>query len=538
MQHFREVSMSANEDKALPAGLYTAAESRELDRLAVAGTQLTSLQLMELAAEAALNLLLELWPGTHRLCVLVGTGNNGGDGYLLAQLALERHLAVRVIEVGQQERLVEVPRMAKERARQAGASFECFSPSDDLGNSRDVVIVDALLGTGIKSAPRGDFPAAIAWINASKMPVLAIDVPSGLCSDTGVAVGEAVHADATVSFIGLKRGLFTGVGPELCGQIFFRSLGVGAAITRFEYRGSVQSRLDFHTMKSVLGRRSRTDHKGRCGSVVVLGGDVGFGGAAIMAAEAAARSGAGTVTLITRSLNVAAAQARRPEIMCLGVDALDEQSQNSIKRHVERADSVVIGPGLGRDDWGQQILSLVLRAVGKSKPLVVDADALNLLAQQRTELLEMSSNAALGERARQNWVLTPHPGEAARLLQCTTQQIEQDRFLSAQRLQGRWGGCCVLKGAGSILCYRDALHVEHIDVCTEGNPGMASGGMGDVLSGIIGALLAQGLSVNDSAKLGVCVHGEAADLAAEQDGERGLLATDLFPYIRRLLNEC
>lgn len=527
-----------NEGGSLPTKLFTAAQSRELDRLAMSGSDLSSLQLMERAAEAALNLLLELWPGTHRLCVLVGTGNNGGDGYLLAQLALERDLVVRVVEAGSTSTLSQDLKLARERAKQAGAVFEVFSSSYDLGGSKDVVVVDALLGTGLKSKPRDSFAAAIAWINASDMPVLAIDVPSGLSSDTGVAIGEAVRADATVSFIGLKRGLFTGAGPELCGRIFFRSLGVAAAITNFEYKDSIQSRHDFGTVKSVLGRRSRTAHKGQCGNVVVFGGDVGYGGAAIMAAEAAARSGAGTVTLITQPLNVYAAQTRRPELMCLGIDILNEQSQNAIRRHVERADSVVIGPGLGQGDWGKWILSSVLRAVGNRKPLVVDADALNLIALQRTELAEMSSNDAQGIRKRQNWLLTPHPGEAARLLACTTQQIEEDRFLSVRRLEEQWGGCCVLKGAGSLVCYRDENQRVHIDVCTEGNPGMASGGMGDVLSGILGSLLAQGLSAQDSAKLGVCVHGEAADLAAEQDGERGLLATDLFPYIRRLLNEC
>ena len=261
----------------------------------------------------------------------------------------------------------------------------------------------------------------------------------------------------------------------------------------------------------------------------MIGGDFGFGGAALMAAEAALRTGAGLVSLITRSSHRPAILARRPEIMVLGTE--DEGAR--IEDLIAKADAIAIGPGLGREDWSRQLLQLALGAqIAADTPLVMDADALNLLAERSQSGSSSMIRAAL---KRDNWILTPHPGEAAMLLDCTVAEVQDDRFAAVVELNHKWGGCCLLKGSGSLICTVDQ-HGPQISLATEGNAGMASGGMGDVLSGIIVGLVAQGLSLPQSLCCGVCVHGEAADLAMEAGGQRGMVATDLFQFIRELVN--
>lgn len=523
---------------SLPCALYTADQVRILDRWVMDSTGLSSLQLMDRAAESALNVLLENWPGTHRLCVLVGTGNNAGDGYLLAHHAAARKIAVRVFEAGDQRKLGPEPSAARQQALSAGVSCEPFNAGFDLGAAQDVVLVDALLGIGMKGAPREGLVAAIDWLNDNSAPVLSIDIPSGLDSDTGMASAQVVDAQVTVTFLGLKRGMFTGLGPQVCGRIVYRSLGVADAVASCPLSENLtQSRLDFNAVKGLLKPRHRDSHKGSFGNVLVLGGDAGFGGAAIMSAEAAARSGAGTVTLVTRTQNVSAALARCPEIMVLGIDEWNKDTDVLFKRHIARANAIVVGPGLGLGEWGRTLLSNLLMHGSKQTPLLLDADALNIVASRSEEARSSGGQYTFSSLKRRLWVMTPHPGEAARLLESPVEKVQANRFEAAKKLSERWGGVTVLKGAGSIVCYQDPVSGLHLDVCTEGNPGMASGGMGDVLSGIIGGLMAQGLSVEHSTQLGVCVHGEAADLAAQIDGERGLLATDLLPFVRRLLND-
>jgi len=263
-------------------------------------------------------------------------------------------------------------------------------------------------------------------------------------------------------------------------------------------------------------------HKGDFGHVLVLGGDHGMGGAPLMAAEAAARSGAGLVSAATRPAHVAALLQRRPELMVLGIDQTAD-----LNPLLEKATVIVAGPGLGQSEWSRQCLSTVLRhAFAHKQPLVLDADALNWICREPDLLLKGSHG---------KWILTPHVGEAARLLGLTRVEVEDDREGAVRALQNRYGGVAVLKGAGTLICHTDGKR-QNLVRCGHGNPGMASGGMGDVLSGVLGALLGQQFSLADSARIGVCIHSKAADLAAAADGQRGLLATDLLPHIRRLLN--
>ncbi|MDP1932876.1 MAG: NAD(P)H-hydrate dehydratase [Gammaproteobacteria bacterium] len=520
----------------LPRTLYTAAQVRELDRFAIEQGGIPGAELMERAASVVLNVILQRWPQVRRLIVVAGTGNNGGDGYLVAALAAAQGLSAQVFEVGESARLQGDALAARERA--LAESVACSPMQSINGYASDTVVVDALLGTGFNGELRPQYSAAITVINDSSLPVVAVDVPSGLHSDTGVAASVAVCASVTVCFIGLKQGLFTADGPNLAGEIVFHDLGLAEWVLQCEIAGSpFTSRIDINSVTALMQPRRAGTHKGECGHVLVVGGDVGYGGAALMAAEAATRAGAGTVSLLTRAAHVTAALARRPEVMVRGIEDPDGADAELLSGLVKRADVVVIGPGLGRTSWSRSLLRLVLQYSADRVPLVVDADALNLLAEAAAERRE---TAAADEQSatvrRQHWVLTPHPGEAGRLLGCSTAQVQADRFAAVRRLQSTWGGVCLLKGAGSLISYESNADVVRCDLCTEGNPGMATGGMGDVLSGLTGAFIAQGLSLADSVRCAVCVHGESADLAASVDGERGLLASDLFVHIQQLVN--
>jgi NAD(P)H-hydrate epimerase len=316
-------------------------------------------------------------------------------------------------------------------------------------------------------------------------------------------MGCAVQAEATMTFIGLKCGLFTGEAADYCGQIVLADLNVPKTVF-----ATVKPSAKL-LKKTALLPRSRCAHKGKFGHVLLIGGNLGYSGAIRLAGEAALRSGAGLVSIASRAAHISLLNIGRPELMCHAVEEASE-----LIPLLAKAGVVVIGPGLGKDDWAESLFETVLAC---GKPLVVDADGLNLLAQKPLK--------------RQNWVLTPHPGEAARLLACRTDDIAADRYAAVAALQQDYGGVCLLKGAGSLIADGEDIYVS-----TTGNPGMASGGMGDVLSGIVGSLLAQGWSLAEALKLGVYVHGEAADWSAAEQGERGLLASDLFAELRRCLN--
>ncbi len=546
----------------LPRALYSADQVRAIDRYAIEQAGIPGSELMQRAASVVLNVILQRWPQVRRLLVVCGTGNNGGDGYLVAALAGKQGLSVRVLEPGAVERLGGDALIARQRALAQGIACEPmpageFEPREA---EADTVIVDALLGIGLRGDLRPEYRDAINWINATGLPVVAVDVPSGLNSDTGVAADVVVQAAVTVCFIGLKQGLLTADGPDCTGDIVFHDLALPELVLRSApVRAVSATRIDVHSVVKLLPPRRPSTHKGDCGHVLVVGGDVGYGGAALMAAEAAARSGAGTVSLLTRAAHVTAMLSRRPEIMVRAVEAPAGEDAEMVVRMISRASVVVIGPGLGRSAWSSALLRLVLQEAGQRIALVVDADALNLLAEKHAQLSELAGGAGLAKAPaaasglrRQNWVLTRHPGEAARLLGWRNEQVKADRFAAVRHLQELWGGVCLLKGAGSLLCFEGAgfegagfketgfketgfKETAQVELCTEGNPGMATGGMGDVLSGMIGAFIAQGLSIADSLRCAVCIHGESADLAAAA-GERGLLATDLLPHIRQLVN--
>lgn len=488
--------------------VYATADIRQLEQAAIADG-VAGIKLMKQAGRAAFALLLEYFPSPELITVYCGSGNNAGDGYVLAALAAQRRIPVTVVQVASPERLHNEALQAYEFALQENVTMVPFA-SDSTPQAG--VIVDALLGIGVKGAPEGAFTAAIEQINTARLPVLALDLPSGLLADTGACAGSAVTATLTITFIGLKRGLVTGRGPALCGDLYLADLDV----VDVRDDAALPHCLLLDDVLHYLSPRKADAHKGDFGHVMVIGGDTGFGGAALMAAEAAARTGAGLVSVATRPEHIPAILARRPEIMACGV-----VSGQELEPWLARPTVLVLGPGLGSSPWSEQMLQ---QAANTGLPMVLDADALNMMAAER--VLPAGSK-------RDNWLLTPHPGEAARLLGVSTADIQADRFAAVQALQQRYGGAVILKGAGSLV----AGTTLGIGVVTAGNPGMASGGMGDILSGILGGLLAQGLPLEEAARVGATVHSVAADMAAEELGQRGLLALDLIPYLCQLLSD-
>ena len=486
----------------LPSELYRTEQSRELDRLAIDVHGIPGYTLMERAGRVAYRALRRHWPQARCIGVICGGGNNAGDGYVVARFALRDGLAVRVLT------LIE-PRRLQGAAGMAAKDYLELSPVEafDAGALSDVdVIVDAVLGTGLDRPVEGRFAEAIEAINAAQPPVLAIDIPSGIHGDSGRTMGVAVRAQATATFIALKQGLFTADAPAHTGELTFSDLDVPAAASSGIEPAA--RRITTAQVTPHLAPRQRTAHKGHFGHVLIVGGDRGMGGAVRLAAEAAGRLGAGLVTAATRPEHVAPILAARPEVMCRGIAASSE-----LDPLCQRATVAVLGPGLGDSDWSRELFG---RCVEFEGSLVVDADGLNRLARAPSR--------------REDWVLTPHPGEAGRLLGCSAADVQADRFAAVEALQARFGGVIVLKGAGSLI-----RTTRLTWLCDRGNPGMASGGMGDVLSGVIAGLLAQGLSPEAAALSGVWLHALAADQAAGH-GERGLLAADLFEPLRRFAN--
>ncbi|SFM39659.1 NAD(P)H-hydrate dehydratase [Marinobacter zhejiangensis] len=501
--------------RSLPESLYSADAVRAIDRYVIGQCQVPGFELMQRAASSVFRNMIKVWPEPGRLLVLCGAGNNGGDGYLVAASAVRHGLDVDCVAVTDPERLKGDALKAYQAAVGDGVGVRLWRELDE--GARAVLfataglIVDGMLGTGVTGAPRAPFDDLIRRCNASLAPVLAIDLPSGLDATTGHAAGDVVRAVVTVTFIGLKTGLLTGQGSGCSGQVVFESLETEPFLDSCGEQPTAR-RVDWWGLRSRLPVRSAAAHKGHFGHLLIVSGDRGFGGAALLAAEAAIRSGAGLVTLATRPEHVMPALARCPSVMAQGVIHGSE-----LVPMLSRASIVVCGPGLGQSSWGQQMLQQV---VTSGKPQVLDADALNLLSQR----VPVTAN---------NHILTPHPGEAARLLGMTSAaDVEEDRVAAAIRIQQEYGGTVLLKGAGTVITDgRETI------IISGGNPGMATGGMGDVLSGMIGSLLAQVATPLEAATLAATLHLACADRASESKGYMGLIPTDVIDTLPLMLAE-
>lgn len=512
--------------------LYLADQVAELDRLVIQHQGIPPHILMKRAGRAAFELLLERWPDVAALHIFCGAGNNAGDGYILAALAKQRNLQVQLwylseLESSEPESLEGAAQEAYQYALREGVDCQPFAAAIfidmQLMQSAQTVLVDALLGTGVKGDLREPFIQAVSVINSAKehydWPILSMDIPTGVNPDTGAISSVAIMADATMSFIGQKQGLFTGEGRAYSGERYFSDLG--AEDEWLHLVNPATQCIECETALQTLPQRTINSHKGDYGHLLIIGGDVGesygYGGAPIMAAGMALRSGAGLVSVATRPEFVSPALVRQPEAMVAGIE-----NGQALLPLLERATGIVIGPGLGRSAWSEQLFYQTLQC---DKPMVIDADGLHLLADARF------ANLSPVEKDKRQWILTPHPGEAAALLGVTIADIQADRFAAAQAIQQQYGGSVVLKGAGTIV----VTSTGEQWLCNAGNPAMASGGMGDVLSGLLGSLLVQQVGLHHTAITGTVLHSTAADMAVEKTGQRGLLATDLISYVQGLL---
>jgi NAD(P)H-hydrate epimerase len=489
----------------IPVPLFSPTEALALERWLEDEYGLTPGTLMERAGEAAMDWIRIRWPTERRIGILAGNGNNGGDGLALARLAQAAGYEVKVFLTGpvRSEPAKTMWTKLRSAAVPVGTISEC-------GSYEPGVWVDGIFGIGLNRPPEGESLAAIRFLNQTRLPVLSLDVPSGLEAATGAlpgGPGTAVCATSTLVFLCWKRGLFTGEAADHVGvRPLLDDLGIPDS-ARFHLAPETRL-LTPEELSLSLPARRRVSQKGDYGRLLIAGGGQGMGGAIRLAVDGALRAGAGLVRVVTRPEQVGGLLAARPEAMVHGTET--GEIPDTL---LERTDIGVVGCGAGQDGWGQVLCEQMMAWPG---PLVVDADGLNWLARQ--------------PRKRDRWILTPHPGEAARLLGVETAIVQRDRFAACRQLAERYGAIVVLKGAGTLISG------SITQVCPFGNPGMASGGMGDLLAGLIGGLAAQKLPLELAASQGVLVHAMAGDRASLEGGERGLVASDLAPYVRLLVN--
>ena len=487
--------------------IYFREQLAALEQAAMQDMGVSAYELMQRAANAAFYLMAQRQNDKTNCLVLVGGGNNGGDGLVFARRWLEAGRSVTVVSLNKENIWEGAAEQAYKDLVKSGGEVLNFLPHE-IDLSHYDLIVDAILGTGVTREIKGTIAAWIEYINQSGITILSLDTPTGLHPDTGEILSYAVQAEFTISFIANKTGFFLNDGPNCVGRLSCDDLGIPSKIYE-NIAAPVMRQENGEDQIHYLNSRKRTFHKGDAGYVLVVGGNSGFSGATVLAGLAALRTGAGLVSIAAHPDSVTAIRSAQAELMVHPIHAAAE-----IEPLFERAAVIIIGPGLGQDTWAQSLLEAVLNS---NKPLVVDADALNLLAKE--------------PKRSDNWVLTPHPGEAARMLDKSTKNIQQARLHNARAIQDKFGGVVVLKGANSLITTVDDVPT----VCAEGNPGMATAGMGDVLTGVIASLIAQGIPQLDATKLGVWLHASAGDMAAI-NGERGMIASDLLPELRHLVN--
>ena len=491
-----------------------AEEMRAIDRAAIEGLGIPGIQLMERAG-AAVATAVQRRLARPAVAVYCGPGNNGGDGWVAARLLHGRGAAVTVISTVEPAALTGDARLAFEAAERAAVPWAALQSAPQEPDRVPAVVVDALLGTGLTRAPDGRHAEAIQRVNAARLRgahVVAVDVPSGLSADTGQPLGACVQADTTVTFAFLKRGLALFPGVALAGAVEVADIGISdEAAARVPPQCELLTEAE---VRALVPRLAPDAHKGAAGRVLVVAGSPGKTGAAHLTIAGALRGGAGLVTLASRPEVLPVALAGRPEAMSLALPGDGPLALPDLDPLVEAAlaaDALVMGPGIPR---GPGTARFLRQLAGRARvPCVLDADALNALADEPDLLASWPVPA----------VLTPHPGEMGRLAQLSIGEVQRDRVGVAREKANAWGCVVVLKGARTVV----ADPAEPAAVIPTGNPGMATGGTGDVLAGLCGALLAGGMAPFAAARAAAWIHGRAGDLAARRHGQRGMLAGDL-----------
>ncbi len=469
-------------------------------------------QLMQRAGAAVFQQIRDKFPQARELVIVCGKGNNGGDGYIIAALAYQAGLSVTVVVNGTRASIVGHAQQALNELEELSVNVTFFQDVELIQQAiksfRGDLLVDCLFGIGFNEPLASSYVQLITEINNTQCPRVSVDVPSGLNADLGTVSTVAVKATLTVTLIAYKQGLLSGQAANYVGNLQLETLGANQALAQVTKAACLLQ--NKQNLPAMLPRQP-CSHKGNIGMLLAVGGNQAYTGAICLAAEAALRSGASLVSVCCHEISRTTLLTRRPELM-IAANSAKTLSHSSA---IEKAKSIILGPGLGQDNWSLALFDFVMQL---PQPKIIDADALRLLAKKPIK--------------NNQWVLTPHPGEAAALLACSIAEIEADRFSVVKKIALQYGGICVLKGVGTLIS--DGITVW---VNSTGNPGMASGGMGDVLSGIIGALILQTSDLLSAARLGVYIHGLAADIIAEKHGQIGLLASDLSPEIQRLINQ-
>ena len=519
--------------------VYSAKQVLASEAIVAKSQRLPMYELMERAGRAAFDVLQQRWPSAKSILVLSGKGNNGGDGFIIARLAHLADLQVRVLISCDVNSIKGDALTAYQAMLDVGVS-DIFTENlaKHISEFSGDIIVDALFGIGFYGALTEPMQQLVSFVNDYPGAVLSVDIPSGLCATKGhVNEENAVIADVTITFIVYKQGLLTGQAANFVGDLILADIGLGAAFTDF-LASDVQYQSCYPLLNNVspLKKRLKTSHKGTIGQVLTIGGGDGMPGAIRLASEAALRCGAALVSVCCHQNNQALVFNGRPELMLAPSNA--EQLANSAVS--SKAKVIVLGPGLGQTQWSTALFDLIVsqiinvdsvksdtardnetinkEAINNEKLVVLDADALTLLSQT--------------SHCCSRWILTPHPKEAASLLGCDVATIEADRFSAVRNIAQKYGGICILKGAGSLISDGNQVVIN-----STGNAGMASGGMGDVLSGVAAALVLQMDDYFAASCLAVYIHGAAGDIIANNNGQRGMLASDLFAPLQQLVNQ-
>ncbi|MAZ24211.1 MAG: hypothetical protein CMK41_00310 [Porticoccaceae bacterium] len=468
------------------------------------------LGLMERAAKCVMKNLIGKFGKPKKLYVLCGHSNNGADGYLCALIGNEMNISVTIIEEKNVQKRSLLAETTRRKCIEQNIAIEFFDDSYVLDTG---VIIDALIGTGLTGVLRGPMQKIIKFVNQQTSPVISIDMPSGIVSDTGYIPSVAVRADLTVCLIALKPGLLSGKAREYIGELVVDDLKID--LCRYPNVSKFGQLLDIDKAIENLPKRSAAFHKYDAGLCVIVGGDFGMGGAPIISAEGSMRIGSGLTRIVTRPDHVIACLIRNPECLVDGINTVSEA-----RRLTDKASAIVIGPGLGKSPWSREMLKTFMNT---DVPIILDADALSLIAEKESSF----------DYKAKKIVITPHAGEAAKLLGCSVREVEENRYAAVNKLQSIFGGVVLLKGPGSIL---SSLNSDELFVCPYGNAALATAGSGDLLSGLIGGLVAQGKSIQEAAEIGVSVHSYASDMALHEYADKGLIATDLLAYIKQIIN--